>query len=106
MNPDIRRVRRAVARQFGTTEDAMNQHSKRMDIWWPRAVAMHLCRNLLGLSYPAIGQAFGFDHTTVHHACRRVRDDMGNYPWVRRGVDRLTRRLNHQMRAPTAQPLP
>lgn len=38
-----------------------------------RHIAMAAARQL-GHSLPAIGRAFGRDHTTVLHACRRVAD--------------------------------
>jgi chromosomal replication initiator protein len=40
----------------------------------PRQVAMSLAKELTERSYPEIGEAFGGkDHTTVLHACRRVK---------------------------------
>jgi chromosomal replication initiator protein len=40
----------------------------------PRQVAMTLAKELTDRSYPEIGDAFGGrDHTTVLHACKRVR---------------------------------
>ena len=45
----------------------------------PRQVAMYLAREVAKLSLPAIGAAFGRDHSTVLHACRKIelslRDD-------------------------------
>lgn len=41
----------------------------------PRQVAMALCKELTDHSLPEIGEAFGGrDHTTVLHACRKVRE--------------------------------
>jgi hypothetical protein len=40
----------------------------------PRHIAMALCRELTGLSYPTIGRRFGGrDHTTVMHAADKFR---------------------------------
>lgn len=38
-----------------------------------RFMAMYLVRDLLGLSYPAIGKLFDRDHTTIVHGVQRVR---------------------------------
>ena len=43
----------------------------------PRQVAMALAKELTSLSLPDIGEAFGGrDHTTVLHACRKIRELM------------------------------
>ena len=41
----------------------------------PRQVAMSLAKELTSHSLPEIGDAFGGrDHTTVLHACRKIRE--------------------------------
>ena len=41
----------------------------------PRQVAMALCKELTDHSLPEIGDAFGGrDHTTVLHACRKIKE--------------------------------
>ncbi|NOZ37871.1 MAG: chromosomal replication initiator protein DnaA [Gammaproteobacteria bacterium] len=52
-------------------------HSKRRSrsITRPRQIAMALCKELTNHSLPEIGNAFGGrDHTTVLHACRKVKE--------------------------------
>ncbi|MEX2321885.1 MAG: helix-turn-helix domain-containing protein, partial [Saccharospirillum sp.] len=52
-------------------------HSKRRSrsIARPRQVAMALAKELTQHSLPEIGEAFGGrDHTTVLHACRKVKE--------------------------------
>lgn len=58
-----------------------------------RHVAMWLCRELLKLSYPVIGEAFGRDHTTVLQACRHVDDLMAQDPEMNLVVVQLKARL-------------
>lgn len=46
---------------------------KTKEISMPRQIAMYLCRELTGNTYPHIGTAFnGRDHSTVMHACTKV----------------------------------
>ncbi|MFK8002469.1 MAG: helix-turn-helix domain-containing protein, partial [Polyangiales bacterium] len=42
-------------------------------ISYPRQIAMYLCRQRLGTSYPELGQRFGGkDHTTVISSVRKI----------------------------------
>jgi chromosomal replication initiator protein len=59
-----------------------------------RQVAMYLCRELTPLSLPAIGQAFGGrDHTTVMHADRKIRQNMGEKRALYTQIQELTARI-------------
>ena len=54
--------------------DLMSKRRNR-SITRPRQVAMLLAKELTSHSFPEIGDAFGGrDHTTVIHACRKVKD--------------------------------
>lgn len=59
--------------------DVIMSASKRRPIAHARMLAMYLLREMKrdnGIphySYPAIGRAFGKDHTTAMHACRKIR---------------------------------
>jgi len=49
--------------------------SRSRSIARPRQVAMALAKELTSHSLPEIGEAFGGrDHTTVLHACRRIKE--------------------------------
>ncbi len=40
-----------------------------------RQVAMYLCRELLGISYPALGRTFGGkDHSTVLYSVKKIQE--------------------------------
>jgi chromosomal replication initiator protein len=44
-----------------------------------RQVAMYLARELTEASYPQIGSAFGGrSHSTVHHSCKKIEDDLAH----------------------------
>lgn len=68
-------VIKAVSTRYGVTLMAIRGPRKFHAIAHPRMVAMALTRELTGMSYPKIGSLFGGrDHTTVLHACRRIRE--------------------------------
>ncbi len=48
---------------------------RRQNIALARQVAMYLCRNMLGLSYPALGRSFGGkDHSTVIYSVKKIKE--------------------------------
>lgn len=70
-------VRLAVAKRFGLTPDTLAGKKRDRDIVHARQIAMHLMRELTEASLPGIGQFFGGrDHSTVAHACERVRSQL------------------------------
>jgi len=67
-------IQRAVAEFFGIRVEEMKAKRRTKGVAFPRQVAMYLSRELTDASLPRIGEEFGGrDHTTVMHACDRVR---------------------------------
>jgi len=61
----------------------------------PRQVAMSLAKELTQHSYPEIGSAFGKDHTTVLHACRKVVELKRDDERLREDYENLLRMLTN-----------
>ena len=60
----------------------------------PRQVAMALAKEMTDHSLPEIGEAFGGrDHTTVLHACRRIKELQTTSSEIREDIKLLTRAL-------------
>lgn len=72
---DVNRVVKLVAAAFEITQKELLGASRLKRVMWPRQVAMFLARDACGLSLPRLGAAFGRDHTTVLHACRKVEEE-------------------------------
>ena len=73
--------------------DLLSQRRNR-SIARPRQVAMTLAKELTQHSLPEIGDAFGGrDHTTVMHACKRIRDLQDTEQRVREDYSNLLRTL-------------
>jgi chromosomal replication initiator protein len=69
---------RRVAAEWGVTPEALASKRRTAEIVEPRQVAMHLCREILGMTLADIGAAFGGrDHSTVIHGLERVHYTMG-----------------------------
>jgi len=90
----IDRIMKIVADRFDIRLSDMTSRRRPENIAFPRQVAMYLARRLTGMSYSAIGEAFGGrDHGTVLHACRLVKDRMDVDSTVRQQVYQLEREL-------------
>ncbi len=70
----ISAIQRAVAEFFGIRIEEMKAKRRTKGVAFPRQIAMYLSRELTDASLPRIGEEFGGrDHTTVMHACDRVK---------------------------------
>jgi len=73
----FRDILRAIAKFYDLREEELFEKSRRQEIVHPRQIAMYLLRETLTMSFPAIGKRFhGLDHTTVMHACNRVKGEI------------------------------
>jgi chromosomal replication initiator protein len=69
----IEAVQKAVAAYFCVKISELKGKRRHRGISRPRMIAMYLCRQLTGSSFPEIGMRFGGkDHSTVINACKRI----------------------------------
>ncbi len=78
----LENIKRTVAAYYNIRLTDLNSVRRTRTLARPRQIAMSLAKELTRHSYPEIGAAFGKDHTTVLHACRKVAE-------LRREDDRL-----------------
>ncbi|MFT4767791.1 MAG: chromosomal replication initiator protein [Glaciecola sp.] len=68
-------IQRTVAEYYKIKVADLNSRRRNRSVARPRQVAMALAKELTNYSLPEIGDAFGGrDHTTVLHACRKIRE--------------------------------
>lgn len=74
-------LQKMVAEHFGIRMEEMRAKRRTKGVAFPRQVAMYLARELTDASLPRIGDEFGGrDHTTVMHACERVKGALDQDP--------------------------
>lgn len=78
-----------VAEKYGMQASDITGKRRSQDIALARQVAMYLCREMTELSTPAIGRAFGRDHTTVLHGCEKIEENIGADYAFKKRVDEL-----------------
>jgi chromosomal replication initiator protein len=73
----------------------LRSNSRQHSLTAVRGLAIHLARELTGLSYAQIGRYFGNrDHTTVMYACKKATKAMADEPQLQRAVDELKLQLS------------
>lgn len=66
-------IQHATCDYFGLLIGDLLSERRHRAVSHPRMVAMYLCRNRLGLSFPEIGRRFGGrDHSSAIKACRKI----------------------------------
>ncbi|MDR7510979.1 MAG: helix-turn-helix domain-containing protein, partial [Armatimonadota bacterium] len=77
--------------------EEMRAKRRTKGVAFPRQVAMYVARELTDASLPRIGEEFGGrDHTTVMHACQRVRDVLRRDTHLAASLKRLMDDLQRQ----------
>jgi chromosomal replication initiator protein len=89
-------IQRAVCEYYSIRLADLKSHRRHRAVSFPRMVAMYLCRQRLGTSFPELGDRFGGkDHTTVMSAVRKIDGLIKNEdPAVVNAVEAIERKLN------------
>ena len=70
-------VMKLASRYFGIPVNELISQRRSLKYMAPRHVSIYVAHQLTGLSTPQIGKWFGGrDHTTILHACNRVKDEV------------------------------
>jgi chromosomal replication initiator protein len=87
-------IQRVVAEYYKIKVADLHSKRRSRSVARPRQVAMHLAKELTNHSLPEIGDAFGGrDHTTVLHACRKIKELLDSDADIREDVKNLLRTL-------------
>ena len=87
-------IQRAVADYFRVKLEDLKSKERNQGVVLPRQVAMYLSRTMTPSSLPAIGEAFGGkDHTTVIHACEKIKRRLAADEGFRRQLDSLSQAI-------------
>lgn len=69
-------VLKVVSNFYDISLDKIKSNSRRKDLVKARQITMYILRELVKLSYPAIGEVFNNkDHTTVMHSCKKIEEE-------------------------------
>ena len=90
--PDQLRIDRTVAEFYGISRPLIMAKRGRLELRWPRWVAMYLQYNLTDETLVSIARWFGTDHATVIYDLGKVKNRIEGDPEFRRDVEWLESR--------------
>lgn len=84
----IELIQETISKYFNISVNDLKGIKRSVDVTFPRQIAMYLCRNVAGQPLTVIGSKFGKrDHTTVLHACNKIKNEVKENPSTKRIVD-------------------
>jgi len=87
---DIVEITKKVAEFYNLDEGVIYKKTRRKEIVRPRQILMYILREDFQTSFPMIGQKLGGrDHTTVIHACEKIRNDLKKDSGLIQELERL-----------------
>lgn len=89
----IEKIISEVARTYNVSENDILSNRKTANLVLARQVAMYISRETTDLSYKAIGESFGKDHTTVLYNVNRIDEFLKNKPYEKELVDDIIKNL-------------
>jgi chromosomal replication initiator protein len=90
---DIEAIQKTVSDFFHIRLVDLKSKKRTQHIAYCRQVAMYLCRKMTDNSFPAIGERFGRDHSTVIHAYNLIARRVSNDSAFRHSIEKIERLL-------------
>lgn len=89
-------IQSVVASHYGVNVNDMKAKKRTRALAFPRQVAMYLARELTDSSLPQIGEEFGGrDHSTVIHACDKIKAESQTDPALSQTLRELTQKIQN-----------
>ena len=91
--PSAKDIKKVVAGFFGITVSAIDSEDRTRSRSMPRQIAMYLCREMTGLSFPKIAEVFKKDYSTVHHAYVKIKKEYEENDHLKKTINELIDKL-------------
>ena len=92
LTPEL--IQQVVAEDYNIRVEDIQGSKKPKNIAFPRQVSMYLCRKLLDISLPKIGESFGGrDHTTVIYAISKIEKQLESDEGLQKTVHALEKEI-------------
>ena len=95
----VEKIIAEVAHTYNVSESDILSNRRTAELVLARQVAMYIARETTDLSYKAIGESFGKDHTTVLYNVNKIEEFLRDKPYQKELVDDLIANLRSQSEA-------
>ena len=89
----IERIISEVSRTYNVSENDILSNKRSANLVLARKVAMYITREITDLSYKAIGEAFGKDHTTVLYGVQKIEEFLQDKPYEKELIEDIVKNL-------------
>ncbi len=90
----FKNIIKAVAEFYDISEKDLLDRSRKKEVVKPRQITMYLLREELKSSFPFIGEKTGGrDHTTVMHACEKIKKELNSDPGLTDEINSIKEKL-------------
>ncbi len=89
----IEKIISEVAKTYNVSEEDILSNRRTASLVLARQVAMYISRETTDLSYKAIGESFGKDHTTVLYNVNRIEEFLKDKPYQKELVEDIIKNL-------------
>jgi len=74
--PAVKDIKKVVASHFGIPVSKIDSEERTRTFSRPRQIAIYICREMTGLSFPKIADVFSKDYSTVHYAYKTIANEV------------------------------
>ena len=92
----VEKIISEVAHTYNVSESDILSNRRTAELVLARQVAMYIARETTDLSYKAIGESFGKDHTTVLYNVNKIEEFLKDKPYQKELVEDLINNLRSQ----------
>lgn len=92
----IEKIISEVARTYNVTEGDILSNRRTAELAIARQISMYIARETTELSYKAIGESFGKDHSTVLYSCRQIEKFMRDNSFERDTINDIIKNLKSE----------
>ena len=89
----VEKIISEVARSYNVSENDILSNRRTANLVLARKVAMYITREITDLSFKAIGEAFGKDHTTVLYGVQTIEKFLQDKPYEKELIDDIIKNL-------------